>query len=99
MAPFLLQIASQGVVVIANGGPEDPSKGSTYESYGTYGRSSANSSAAQSTGQRKMLEKENGRIWTFRELQQLDRVAEEEKHMALLLIRESLSWEFSIPVE
>ncbi|KAF2674294.1 hypothetical protein BT63DRAFT_408496 [Microthyrium microscopicum] len=41
MAPFLLQIASQGVVVIANGGPEDPSKGSTYQSYGAYGRSSS----------------------------------------------------------
>jgi hypothetical protein len=43
MAPFLIQLASQGLVVIANGGPEDPAKGGTYQSYGTYGRSSSKS--------------------------------------------------------
>jgi dienelactone hydrolase len=43
MAPFLLQVASQGLVVIANGSPEDPAKGGTYASYGTYGKSSAKS--------------------------------------------------------
>jgi dienelactone hydrolase len=43
MAPFLLQLASQGLVVIANGSPEDPAKGGTFASYGTYGRSSSKS--------------------------------------------------------
>lgn len=38
MAPFLLQLASQGVVVIATGAKEDPAKGGTYASYGTYGQ-------------------------------------------------------------
>ncbi|KAF1988447.1 hypothetical protein K402DRAFT_461867 [Aulographum hederae CBS 113979] len=38
MAPFLLQLASQGVVVIATGPKEDPSKGGTYESFGSYGQ-------------------------------------------------------------
>jgi dienelactone hydrolase len=41
MAPFLLQVASQGIVVIANGDPEDPKKGGTYASYGTYGKSTS----------------------------------------------------------
>jgi dienelactone hydrolase len=41
MAPFLIQLASQGLVVIANGIPEDPAKGGTFASYGTYGKSSA----------------------------------------------------------
>lgn len=43
MAPFLIQLASNGLVVIANGGPEDPAKGGTFASYGTYGRSSSKS--------------------------------------------------------
>jgi dienelactone hydrolase len=43
MAPFLLQVASNGLVVIANGSPEDPAKGGTFASYGTYGRSSSKS--------------------------------------------------------
>jgi dienelactone hydrolase len=38
MAPFLLQVASQGVVVIATGAKEDPAKGGTFASYGTYGQ-------------------------------------------------------------
>jgi hypothetical protein len=38
MAPFLLQVASQGVVVIATGPKEDPAKGGTFGSYGTYGQ-------------------------------------------------------------
>jgi dienelactone hydrolase len=41
MAPFLLQLASQGIVVIANGDPEDPKKGGTFASYGAYGRSTS----------------------------------------------------------
>jgi hypothetical protein len=39
MAPFLLQIASQGVVVLANGPPQKNGTGD-YVSFGTYGRSS-----------------------------------------------------------
>ena len=46
MAPFLIQLASQGMVVIANGSPEDPAKGGTFASYGTYGKSSAKSLTA-----------------------------------------------------
>jgi dienelactone hydrolase len=38
MAPFLLQVASQGVVVIATGPKEDPAKGGTFGSFGTYGQ-------------------------------------------------------------
>jgi len=38
MAPFLLQVASQGVVVIVTGPKEDPSKGGTFASFGTYGQ-------------------------------------------------------------
>jgi dienelactone hydrolase len=38
MAPFLLQVASQGVVVLATGPKEDPAKGGTFGSYGTYGQ-------------------------------------------------------------
>jgi dienelactone hydrolase len=39
MAPFLIQVASQGVVVIANGSPQANGTG-TFASFGTAGRSS-----------------------------------------------------------
>jgi hypothetical protein len=39
MAPFLLQMASQGIVVLANGPPQKNGTGD-YASFGTYGRSS-----------------------------------------------------------
>jgi hypothetical protein len=38
VAPFLLQLASQGVLVIVNGPPQSANLSGTFESFGTVGR-------------------------------------------------------------
>jgi dienelactone hydrolase len=40
MAPFLIQLASQGVIVLANGPPQSANISGTFESFGSVGRTS-----------------------------------------------------------